>query len=124
MDIFETQRFLKTYAPCGCWGDEAKIPHEENTTLKCRVHLNPLQFARKNIGGGVPEVNCQGGGTNCRPVVKLYRIQLLRRAQLPTSLQINDRIDDAYRAKYAVSAYLSPTIGKRARSATIKITPR
>jgi hypothetical protein len=37
---------------------------------------------------------------------------------------INDRIDDAYRAKYRSSEYLSPMISARARSATIKITPR
>lgn len=37
---------------------------------------------------------------------------------------INDRIDDAYRAKYAGSPYLQPMIGSRARRATVRITPR
>jgi hypothetical protein len=37
---------------------------------------------------------------------------------------INDRIDDAYRAKYHSSPYLKPMIGARARSATVKIMPR
>ncbi|HEX4228404.1 MAG TPA: DUF2255 family protein [Bryobacteraceae bacterium] len=37
---------------------------------------------------------------------------------------INDRIDDAYRAKYDRSPYLSPMIGTRARSATLKVMPR
>jgi len=37
---------------------------------------------------------------------------------------MNDRIDDAYRAKYQGSPYLSPMIGERARSATVKIVPR
>lgn len=37
---------------------------------------------------------------------------------------VNDRIDDAYRAKYHDSPYLKPMIGARARAATIKITPR
>ena len=37
---------------------------------------------------------------------------------------INDRIDDAYRAKYGGSPYLSPMIGARARSATLKVMPR
>lgn len=37
---------------------------------------------------------------------------------------INERIDDAYRAKYKGSSYLSPMIGTRARSATIKVLPR
>jgi hypothetical protein len=34
---------------------------------------------------------------------------------------INDRIDDAYRAKYKGSPYLDPMIGTTARSATVKI---
>jgi hypothetical protein len=37
---------------------------------------------------------------------------------------INERIDDAYRAKYSGSPYLKPMIGSRARSATVKILPR
>jgi hypothetical protein len=37
---------------------------------------------------------------------------------------INDRIDDAYRAKYSDSEYLSPMIGARARPATVKVTPK
>lgn len=42
----------------------------------------------------------------------------------PVDGQINDCIDDAYRAKYNSSAYLGPMIGTRARSATIRISPR
>lgn len=42
----------------------------------------------------------------------------------PVDGPINDRIDDAYRAKYRASPYLSPMIGARARSATIKVVPR
>lgn len=41
----------------------------------------------------------------------------------PAEGPINDRIDDAYRAKYAKSRYLSPMIGAPARAATIKVTP-
>ncbi|MGC1422514.1 MAG: DUF2255 family protein [Terracidiphilus sp.] len=37
---------------------------------------------------------------------------------------INDRIDDAYRAKYRRSPYLAPMISEQARSATVRITPR
>jgi hypothetical protein len=36
---------------------------------------------------------------------------------------INDRIDDAYRTKYAKSRYLNPMISARARSATVKVSP-
>ena len=42
----------------------------------------------------------------------------------PVDGTINNRIDDAYRAKYSDSPYLSPMIGARARSATIKVMPR
>jgi hypothetical protein len=37
---------------------------------------------------------------------------------------INDQIDDAYRTKYKSSPYLQPMIGSRARTATVRITPR
>jgi hypothetical protein len=42
----------------------------------------------------------------------------------PVSGAINDRIDEAYRAKYKSSPYLSPMIGNRARAATVQVTPR
>ena len=38
--------------------------------------------------------------------------------------QFDDRIDDAYRAKYPSSPYLKPMISTRARSATVKIVPK
>jgi hypothetical protein len=41
----------------------------------------------------------------------------------PVEGSINDRIDDAYRAKYHSSPYLKPMIAAKARAATIKITP-
>jgi hypothetical protein len=42
----------------------------------------------------------------------------------PVDGPINDRIDDAYQAKYKGSRYLNPMIGTRARFATVKIVPR
>jgi hypothetical protein len=42
----------------------------------------------------------------------------------PVNATINDSIDDAYRAKYHGSPYLSPMIGPRARSATVRVMPR
>ena len=42
----------------------------------------------------------------------------------PVDGPINDRIDNAYRAKYHDSPYLSPMIGALARSATVKVMPR
>ena len=41
----------------------------------------------------------------------------------PVTGPINDRIDDAYRAKYSDSPYLSPMIGAGPRAATVKVTP-
>src|SRR5664279_6565994 len=38
----------------------------------------------------------------------------------PVAGPINDRIDDAYRAKYTSSPYLKPMIGTSARAATVK----
>ena len=42
----------------------------------------------------------------------------------PVDGKINDRIDDAYQAKYKGSPYLRPMIGAGARAATVKIMPR
>ncbi len=42
----------------------------------------------------------------------------------PVNGPINDQIDEAYQAKYKGSPYLPPMIGARARSATVKISPR
>ncbi len=42
----------------------------------------------------------------------------------PVDGPVNDLIDNAYRAKYRGSPYLSPMIGARARSTTVKIMPR
>ena len=42
----------------------------------------------------------------------------------PVDGPINDRVDEAYRAKYRDSPYLKPMIGPRARAATVKVTPR
>ena len=42
----------------------------------------------------------------------------------PVEGPVNDRIDDAYRAKYKGSPYLAPMLGAHARSATVRVTPR
>jgi hypothetical protein len=42
----------------------------------------------------------------------------------PVEGPINDLVDNAYRAKYHGSSYLSPMIGATARAATVKVTPR
>jgi|SRR5215831_8918836 len=39
----------------------------------------------------------------------------------PVDGQINDRIDDAYRAKYSASPYLKQMISQRARAATVRV---
>jgi hypothetical protein len=42
----------------------------------------------------------------------------------PVDGPTDDRVDDAYRAKYRGSPYLSTMVGARARSATVKVMPR
>jgi hypothetical protein len=42
----------------------------------------------------------------------------------PVGGAINDRIDEAYRAKYRGNPYLASMISARARSATVRVTPR
>ena len=42
----------------------------------------------------------------------------------PVGNSLNDRIDAAYRAKYASSPYLQPMVGARARAATVRIVRR
>ena len=39
----------------------------------------------------------------------------------PVDGPVNDRIDDAYRAKYKSSPYLAPMIGNRARAASVRV---
>jgi hypothetical protein len=41
----------------------------------------------------------------------------------PEDDRVNAQIDEAYRVKYGGSPYLKPMIGKRARSATVRIMP-
>jgi len=41
----------------------------------------------------------------------------------PVEDPINDRIDEAYKAKYKTSPYLAPMISTHARSATVRILP-
>jgi hypothetical protein len=42
----------------------------------------------------------------------------------PVEGPTNDRIDDAYRAKYESSPYLQAMIGTRTRTTSVRITPR
>ena len=42
----------------------------------------------------------------------------------PVAGPTNDRIDEAYQAKYAASPYLKPMIGAGARSATVRVLPK
>lgn len=42
----------------------------------------------------------------------------------PADGPINDRIDDAYRAKYKGSPYLAPMITGSARTATMRVIPK
>ena len=50
----------------------------------------------------------------------VIREVVFERADGPT----DDRVDDDYRVKYRSSPYLVPMIRKRARAATVRVTPR
>jgi hypothetical protein len=41
----------------------------------------------------------------------------------PVQGDIHNEIDEAYKAKYARSSYLSSMVSKRARAATVRIIP-
>jgi hypothetical protein len=59
----------------------------------------------------------KGGGITAAGMTKEVSFE-------PVDDSMNDRIDDAYRAKYKTSPYLPPMISQRSRSATVKIEPR
>jgi hypothetical protein len=42
----------------------------------------------------------------------------------PVTGAVNERIDDAYREKYAASRYLRPMLGTGPRAATVRVIPR
>ena len=42
----------------------------------------------------------------------------------PADETVSDRVDEAYRVKYHANSYLASMISARARSATVKVTPR
>lgn len=42
----------------------------------------------------------------------------------PVKGEVNDLVDEAYRAKYRTSQYLKPMLGDRAKAATVRIIPR
>lgn len=42
----------------------------------------------------------------------------------PVTGELNDRIDEAYRSKYASSPYVKPMISDRVRAATVRISRR
>lgn len=58
----------------------------------------------------------RAGKIEAAGMVKKVRFQ-------PISGDINDRIDDAYRAKYSGSRYLKSMISERTRAATVQILP-
>ena len=68
----------------------------------------------------LPCPSCYRGAMSCRGLLHLLKEFRFE----PVNGTINDRIDDAYRAKYRDSPFLSPMIAARARSATVKVMPR
>jgi hypothetical protein len=100
------------------------------SSLSC-TEKSIIDRNRQSIGRiGIPFLKHQGlffGGEEVRG--KTVRPRHRRRNREgglfePEEGPVNDRIDDAYRAKYRGSPYLDPMIGKPARSATVRIMPQ
>jgi len=68
------------------------------------------------------ELFCRGRATFAAGMKKEVSLDPVNGAIVNSA--INDRIDEAYRAKYKTSPYLKPMIGPSARSATVKVVPR
>jgi hypothetical protein len=63
-----------------------------------------------------------GQGSRCYQAARHHKAGQITAASMTKTL--NDRIDNAYRAKYLGSPYLEPMISRRAHRATIRIAPR
>jgi hypothetical protein len=74
-------------------------------------------YSGQNSGWYKAAVRQKAGRITAAGMTKEVTFELLNGA-------INDRIEDAYRAKYHGSPYLRPMISARARSATVKVMPR
>jgi hypothetical protein len=82
--------------------------------------MTPCTCARTtgaNLVGTRPRVRQKAGRITAAGMTKEVTFE-------PVDGPINDLVDEAYRAKYKGSPYPSPMIGARARSATVKVTPR
>jgi len=94
VNLFRTNRVFKTDAPCRGRRDEAQIADEEDASLEDLFRPEALQFAGKHIGDRMSEVDCQCGGINHARIMKLDFVRLIRRPDLPVSLQVGDGIDE------------------------------
>ena len=92
---------------------------DEATSFGPWLSTNPFMFAATTdkSPAGQAALEQKAGRITTAGMTREVAFELVQGA-------INDRIDDAYRAKYKRSPYLKPMIGERARSATVKITPR
>ena len=106
------------------------------------LHISPFRDGRDDVRHADVDLVRRGRGRPLRAGVQRAEISLVpgrgaaeggadhgRRHDEGSYLRAGRRadqrlIDDAYRAKYKGSPYLSPMIGSRARSATVKVMPR
>jgi chromate reductase len=93
MHAFETVR-LEAGSAASWSVDEAKVLDEEDTSLKNCLLVQTRQFARKRVGRRVSKVDRQGSCADRGSIVKLYPVRLARCTSLPSSLQLNNRIDE------------------------------
>jgi hypothetical protein len=86
VNLLEPPRFFKIDAPSFSRSDETEILYEENLLLIDRFRFDALQLAGKRVGEWVSQEDCQRSGADCRPVVKLGLVRVVRRSQLPPPL--------------------------------------
>lgn len=86
MNLLETPGLFKIDAPSFGRSDEAEILYEENALPINRFRFDALQFGGKRVGEWVSQEDRQRCGADCRPIVKLDLVRLVRSSQLPPSL--------------------------------------
>ena len=122
----------------GHWPDDELRKIAETDDL----HISPFREDGKTYGtatwiwsvvvDGAPYVRAYNGQKSC-----WYQAALRQKAGRitaagiakevsfePVDGAINELIDGAYKAKYKGNEYLSPMIGTRARSATVRVVPQ
>ena len=96
MNALEMQSFFKRDSASLGSSDKPEIANEENSILIDMFSLRPLQFAGKQCRKRETQVDSQGSRTHNATIVELNLIRLVRRSNLPFSLQPCDDINERW----------------------------